>query len=99
MHVVRSTAKLCEYVAEPSCGERSVFVDSNGERCGDRGEMEKLTKEHRNPLSKGGCNYAYNLQPMCRKHNSAKNNKIQPDVHPSLFDRKVDRKKKDRNGV
>ena len=22
MHVIRSTAKLCEYVAEPSCGER-----------------------------------------------------------------------------
>lgn len=64
---------------------RCTFIE-NGKRCH---ETINLTRDHIVPLSKGGCNFAFNLQPHCRKHNSEKNAKIVPGAYPSLFDRRA----------
>lgn len=44
--------------------------------CGEQGTVESLTPDHVVPLSAGGSNYAYNIQPMCLRCNMAKHTKI-----------------------
>lgn len=45
-------------------------------KCAICGEEKPLTKDHIKPLSKGGSDYIYNIQPLCRNCNSKKNNKF-----------------------
>jgi len=40
--------------------------------CGKRLNRKTLTKDHRNPLSKGGSDFARNLVPACKGRNSGK---------------------------
>jgi hypothetical protein len=52
--------------------------------CGD--QKQRLTKDHIIPLARGGTDYAFNLQPMCRSCNSKKQADIAPGAQASLFD-------------
>lgn len=42
--------------------------------CVHCGKRRKLTIDHILPLSKGGTNHAWNLQPLCKPCNSSKSN-------------------------
>jgi len=46
-----------------------------------------MTKDHIIPLSRGGTDFAYNLQPMCLGCNIRKATSIAAGTQHSLFDR------------
>jgi 5-methylcytosine-specific restriction endonuclease McrA len=51
------------------------LLDENGNRCLCCGESEDLTRDHVVPLAKGGSHEISNIQPLCRRCNSAKGTK------------------------
>jgi 5-methylcytosine-specific restriction endonuclease McrA len=52
------------------------LVAGEGYRCVNCQEIKPLTKDHMIPLSKGGTDYIWNIQPLCRNCNSKKHNTI-----------------------
>lgn len=52
--------------------------------CFKCGETENLTVDHVIPLSLGGTNTADNIQPLCSKCNSSKNNRSEEDYRITL---------------
>ena len=72
------------------CGEFSAIewtaiVKKQGGRCAHCRSRKKLTVDHIVPVSRGGCNYAFNLQALCVSCNSKKHNRLDTIV-VSLFD-------------
>lgn len=59
-----------------SKAEWVVIVEKQRGRCAICGETRKLTVDHIVPVSKGGVNYAWNLQGLCRPCNSRKHAKL-----------------------
>lgn len=55
-------------------------------KCAICGSEKKLSKDHIIPLSKGGSDFIYNIQPLCKNCNSKKHNKILFES-PSLTDK------------
>lgn len=53
-----------------------LLKEKFGNRCAVCREDKKLTKDHIQPLSKGGTDYIENIQPLCRNCNSKKHNKF-----------------------
>lgn len=49
-------------------------VYSHGYCCASCGLQKDLTLDHRRPLSKGGHNLAYNIQPLCQDCHRLKDN-------------------------
>lgn len=62
-----------------SSDEWQAMCDWFGNCCLACGVDTTLTVDHVVPLSKGGTNWIWNLQPLCRPCNSAKNNRHQTD--------------------
>lgn len=56
-----------------------------GGRCWECGEVKPLTKDHIIPLSAGGTDYIWNIQPLCRNCNSKKWAKLSIYEHPTLL--------------
>lgn len=56
-------------------------------RCAHCQEVCLLHRDHIIPLSKGGCNLAYNIQGLCKSCNSRKNSSMPESYTPSLFDK------------
>ena len=48
--------------------------------CGKKEPEIKLTRDHIQPISKGGTNYIANIQPLCGRCNSKKHNKSETEV-------------------
>jgi 5-methylcytosine-specific restriction endonuclease McrA len=84
-HKRRAVLLRCEGSHTPA--EWEAVKRSFGDRCAEPGCNEKnVTKDHVVPLSRGGSNFAFNLQPLCGKHNSEKHDKLLT-VSVSFFDR------------
>jgi 5-methylcytosine-specific restriction endonuclease McrA len=56
--------------------EWRTLVERLGGRCLRCGTQADLTKDHVVPLSRGGSNRLENLQPLCRRCNSGKHERI-----------------------
>lgn len=56
--------------------EWQEILNKNNNKCVICGSFEHLSIDHIIPITKGGTNYASNLQPLCRGCNSRKGNKI-----------------------
>jgi 5-methylcytosine-specific restriction endonuclease McrA len=67
--------------------EWRAIVELQKYRCADCGQKVKLTKDHIVPLSRGGSNFAFNLQGLCVRCNSRKNCKLPAGLQHTLFDR------------
>lgn len=66
--------------------EFSLICEKQGGKCAHCKKKCKLTVDHIVPLSKGGTDFAYNLQALCSHCNTQKLATILPYAHPSLFD-------------
>lgn len=55
-------------------------------KCADCKLRKPLARDHVVPLSRGGTDFAYNIQGLCKSCNSRKKAKLMDYAHPSLFD-------------
>jgi 5-methylcytosine-specific restriction endonuclease McrA len=83
----RRRARLAGAVGSHTSAEWFAILARQRGRCASCRERRELTKDHIVPISRGGTDFAYNLQGLCRPCNSAKCDKLLADAHPSLFDR------------
>lgn len=58
--------------------EWEAIVARQHGRCAICGEQKKLERDHIIPLTRGGTNYAHNIQGLCRSCNARKGNRIIP---------------------
>lgn len=56
---------------------RKAVFEKHGEICLSCGAVDDITLDHVVPVSKGGKNTLDNLQPLCRRCNTIKHDKIQ----------------------
>jgi hypothetical protein len=68
--------------------EFALICEKQGGKCAHCKKKCKLTVDHIVPLSKGGTDFAYNIQGLCGSCNTQKLATILPYAHPSLFDSK-----------
>ena len=64
----------------------AICKRQNG-KCIHCGLKLKLTRDHIVPLSRGGTDFAFNIQGLCGSCNTRKGAKILTNASPSLFDR------------
>jgi hypothetical protein len=53
-----------------------ALIERDGYKCAECGEADSLSIDHIIPLSRGGSDDLGNLRIMCRKHNSAKGDRV-----------------------
>lgn len=67
--------------------EWQAILTRASHRCAACRKKKILHRDHIVPVSKGGSNYALNIQPLCKSCNSSKRDCIEASVEFSLFDR------------
>lgn len=88
--VARRSARAKGAIGSHTRAEWLAIIDKQKGRCADCGEKCPLTQDHIVPIDPntgGGCDFAYNIQGLCKPCNSRKKNKILAGVTFSLFDR------------
>ncbi len=86
--VIKSRRRAIEMGARGShtVTEWKKILQRHGKKCAHCGCQGRLEKDHVIPLARGGTNFAFNLQPLCRKCNATKNARIASGAQHSLFD-------------
>lgn len=87
VHRSRRRATLRNCVGTHTVAEWRAILKKHNNKCAQCGHKKGLAKDHIIPLSKGGTNFAFNLQPLCKPCNSVKHAKVEPGAQHSLFDR------------
>lgn len=83
-HYSVKTAKRKGAVGSHTAKEWREILDAYGNKCAYCKRRDKITKDHKVPLARGGSNYALNLQPLCHSCNMHKQAK---SIHsPTIFD-------------
>jgi 5-methylcytosine-specific restriction endonuclease McrA len=70
--------------------EWNAILKSHNNQCAICGISKKtrpLTRDHIIPISKGGSDFAFNIQPLCLSCNCKKKAKLASGAQHSLFDR------------
>jgi 5-methylcytosine-specific restriction endonuclease McrA len=85
-----SLRKVARRAAQRSAGiysavEWAAIKKKQRNRCADCGLRRKLTVDHVFPISRGGCNYAFNLAARCHSCNAKKHDHILEGAEMSLF--------------
>jgi len=71
----RRARKLCAEGSHTQQEWLQILANHN-HQCAHCGSNKNITRDHIIPLSKGGSDYASNIQPLCRSCNSRKGSKI-----------------------
>lgn len=82
----RRRARQRQCVGSHTVSEWRAVLAASRSRCVECGVNGRLTKDHIVPLSRGGTDFAYNLQALCRSCNARKYNHLRVGTHHSLFD-------------
>lgn len=82
LHRARKRNAQGSFTAE----EFSLICKKQGGKCARCRKKIPLECDHIVPLSKGGTNFAYNIQGLCRSCNATKSAKMLDYALPSLFD-------------
>lgn len=61
--------------------EWSAILEAYGHRCRYCASPNNITCDHIVPLAKGGTNWPWNLQPLCRTCNSKKRDSLESEYH------------------
>lgn len=85
-HVNRRRALKSAAVGSHTTAEWDAIKKRQHGRCAHCSQRLSLTRDHRIPLSRGGTDFAYNIQGLCKPCNSAKSTKIESGSQHSLFD-------------
>jgi 5-methylcytosine-specific restriction endonuclease McrA len=67
--------------------EITALLNLFDNQCLSCGSKENIEIDHIIPLSLGGTNYIWNLQPLCRSCNATKGNRNSADYRQNYFDR------------
>jgi len=86
-NAARTRVRRAGAVGRHSRAEWLEVLRKHKGRCAHCSARGKLTKDHVIPLSRGGSDFAFNLQPLCAPCNSKKSASIQLGAQHSLFDR------------
>lgn len=80
-------ARLVAAAGRHTEAEWQAVLANFGRRCAQCASRKNLSKDHIIPLSRGGSNYAFNLQPLCVSCNARKHTRLVAGAQFSLFDR------------
>jgi 5-methylcytosine-specific restriction endonuclease McrA len=86
IHLANYRQRKAQAFGSLTDAEVQAILRKHGNKCVDCGSKDDIELDHRWPVSKGGCNFAYNIEPRCRTCNRVKSAKLIPGVQPSLFD-------------
>lgn len=85
----RRRAKEANAMGSFTAREFDLICKKQRGKCAHCKKKRKLEADHIMPISRGGSNFAFNLQGLCRICNAEKHAKIMDYALPSLFDRAV----------
>jgi len=83
----RYRARMAESHGDHTAAEVRAVVAKFKGKCAICGSTDRIEIDHYVAVSKGGCNFAYNLRPLCFKHNREKNASLNDVAQFSLFDK------------
>jgi 5-methylcytosine-specific restriction endonuclease McrA len=94
----RRRARLKDCLGSHTGAEWATIVAKQRGRCARCGVKARLEKDHIIPLSRGGSDYAFNLQGLCKPCNGSKQASIEEGAQLGIFDRVAGRASKEHHG-